>query len=258
MSSRAPQVQLARAGPFPALVPGVCQVWWARPQDVQPAHDALLGQPDLARRSRLRRESDRQRLTVAAALARVLLGAAAGVPPAQLRIDRTCSRCGEQHGKPRVPALPGVHVSVSHSAGCIAVAVVRGGAVGIDVEEIGQFDPVELEGLAAGILAPEERAELARQPAHDGAWAFTTYWTRKEALVKATGEGLASALDRIVVSPPSSPPRLLRWDGPPGPVWLRALRPPAGLVGSLAILGEAPAGIVDHDAGPVLQALASV
>jgi 4'-phosphopantetheinyl transferase len=256
MSSRARPAPAARAGPVPALVPGVCQVWWARTDDARPAHDALLGQPDLERRSRVRRVADRQRLTVGAALSRVLLGVAAGVPPAELRIDRTCPRCGEQHGKPWLPALPDVHFSVSHSAGCVAVAVLRGGSVGIDVEEIGPFDAAELEGLAACALAPEERAELARQPAHDRARAFTTYWTRKEALVKATGEGLAASLDRIVVSPPSSPPRLLHWDGPPGPVSVRTLHPPAGLVGSLAILGEGPTGVVEHVAGPVLQAFA--
>jgi 4'-phosphopantetheinyl transferase len=243
-----------RAAPLPALVPGVCQVWWARQEDVGPRHDALLAPADLRRRSRLRQAADRHRLTVAAVLVRVVVGAHAGVPPADLWIDRTCPGCGGQHGKPRLAALPDVHFSVSHSAGNVAVAVGLDGPVGVDVEETVPFDPAELEGLAACTLAPEERAALARLPAAGRPGAFTAYWTRKEALVKATGDGLGALLDHIVVSPPSSPPRLLRWDGRDESVSLHALHPPEGAVGVLAVLGDSPVQVLEHAAGPLLRA----
>jgi 4'-phosphopantetheinyl transferase len=244
------RVLAARAGPLPALVPGVCHVWWARPEDVERRHDALLAPTDLRRRHRLRQESDRQRLTAAAAVVRLVVGAHAGMPPAGVWIDRTCPGCGQQHGKPRLPALPDVHVSVSHSAGNVAVAVGRDGPLGIDVEEVGRFDPAELEALAACTLAPQERAELAREPT---ARAFTTYWTRKEALGKATGDGIAD-LHHIVVSPPSSPPRLLEWEVRDMPVSLYALHPPDDAVATLAVLGETPVRVAEHPAGPLLRA----
>jgi len=247
MSSR---VLPARASPLPALVPGVCHVWWARPDDVGPRHDALLAPEDLARRARLRRPADRHRLTAAAAVLRLVLGAHVGEPPDRVAIDRTCLGCGEQHGKPRPATLPDVHVSVSHSAGAVAVAVGRVGPVGIDVEEVGRFDAAELESLAAYALAPEERTELANDPT---ARAFTTYWTRKEALAKATGDGIARHLQHIVVSPPSSPPRLLRWEGRSVTATLRALHPPPGAVGTLAVLGPEPVQVLEHDAGPLLR-----
>jgi len=91
-----------RSGPDPAPLPGVCQVWWARPGDVRPEHDALLGEADLVRRARLACPADRQRLTAGAAVARLVLGAALGTPPAALRIDRTCHACGSPHGRPRL------------------------------------------------------------------------------------------------------------------------------------------------------------
>jgi 4'-phosphopantetheinyl transferase len=244
----------ARAVRLPALVAGVCQVWWARPDDVDPRHDALLAPADLRRRDRLRQAADRRRLTAAAALVRVVVGAHAGMPPADLWIDRTCPGCGEQHGKPRLPALPDVQISVSHSAHSIVVAVGLDAPVGVDVEEVGRFDPAELEGLAAGTLAPEERADLARQPAARRARAFTTYWTRKEAVVKATGDGIGVGLDRIVVSPPSSPPRLLQWPGRDVSVSLHVLHPGDDAVATLAVLGEAPVRVVEHPAGPLLRA----
>jgi 4'-phosphopantetheinyl transferase len=196
--------------------------------------------------------ADQQRLTVAAALVRVVVGAVVGVPPAQLEIDRTCPECGRDHGKPRLPTAPDVHFSVSHSGGCVAVAVLRGSPVGVDVEELGRFDANELDAMADHSLAPEERAELARLPARDRARAFTTYWARKEAAVKATGVGIATSLDQLVVSPPSSPPRVLRWEGRSERLSMHVLHPPPGLVGALAVVGEAPTGIVERRAAPIL------
>jgi 4'-phosphopantetheinyl transferase len=243
----------ARAVLLPALVPGVCHVWWARPEDVDPLHDVLLAPADLMRRARLRQPADRHRLTAAAAVLRLVVGAHLGVPPARVEIDRTCPGCGRQHGKPR---LPGLHVSVSHSAGAVAVAVGPDGPLGIDVEEIGPHDPAELERLADDVLAPEERAELARLTGRNRARGFTAYWTRKEALVKATGDGLGAPLDSVVVSRPSDPPRLLRWEGRAQGVSLHALDAPDGVVGTLAVLGERPVHVVEHDAGPLLRAWA--
>jgi 4'-phosphopantetheinyl transferase len=243
----------ARAVAPPALDPGVCHVWWVRPEDVGPGHDALLAPADLQRRERLRRPADRHRLTAAAAVLRLVLGAYAGVAPDRVHIDRTCPGCGEQHGKPRTPDLPGVHFSVSHCAGAVAVAVGADGPVGVDVEEVGRYEPAELDRLADDVLAAEERAELARLPSRDRAVGFTTYWTRKEALVKATGDGLGVRLDGVVVSPPSTPPQLLRWDGRSVTVALRALHPPAGVVGTLAVLGRPAVAVVEHHAGPLLR-----
>ena len=240
----------------PALAPGTCQVWWAAPDDVGPQHDALLSGADLARRDRLRLAADRQRLTAAWAVARLLLGAATGVAPDRLEIDRTCPGCGAAHGKPWLPAAPDLHLSVAHSGGCVAVAVAAGSPVGVDVEAVVELAGAELDLLAGGALAAEERAELARCPAGQRAAAFTTYWTRKEAVLKATGEGLATPLETLVVSPPSCRPRVLSW--PPGaaPVAglaMHDLHPPPGSVATLAVLDDAPTRVVESDAGPLLR-----
>jgi len=237
----------------PSLVPGVCHVWWTRPGDVDPLHDALLAPVDLLRRARLRQQGDRHRLTVAAAVLRLVVGAHEGVPPARVEIDRSCPGCGGQHGKPR---LAGLHVSVSHSGSSVAVAIGLDGPVGIDVEEIGHHDPAELERLAVDVLAPEEHAALAQLTGRDRERGFLTYWTRKESLVKATGDGLGVPLDTVVVSRPSDPPRLLRWGAQAPGVALHALDVPRGVVGTLAVLGDRPVHVLGHDAGPLLRAWA--
>jgi 4'-phosphopantetheinyl transferase len=223
---------------------------------VRPEHDALLGAADLERRSRLLRDADRRRLTGAWAVARVVLGAAAGIPPDRLRVDRTCPRCGAQHGKPWLPTAPDLHVSIAHSDSCIAVAVAQGFPIGVDVEAIVQCEQAELDLLIGDTLAAEERSELVRQTGTDRARAFTTYWTRKEAVLKATGDGLAMPLDKLVVSPPSSPPRVLRWDGHTariGRLSLHGLHPPRDFVATLAVLDHARMQVVEADAAPLLR-----
>jgi 4'-phosphopantetheinyl transferase len=250
----------ASAEPVPPLAAGGCQVWWGDAADAGPRHDALLAADDLTRRDRLTRPADRRRLTAAWAVARVLLGAAVGVPPARVRIDRTCPGCGAQHGKPRLLDDPAVQFSVSHSGDVVVVAVHRGGAVGVDVEEIGRFGPAELDLLAGQVLAPEERGCLRAVPAGERAAAFTTYWVRKEAVVKLTGEGLTAAPDTVVVSPPHEAPRLLvrrTADGGPAAVALHTLRPPAGFAAALAVAEPGGCTVTERDAGPLLRTTAA-
>jgi 4'-phosphopantetheinyl transferase len=138
----------------------------------------------------------------------------------------------------------GAHVSVAHAGDRVAVAVCRQAAIGVDVEVLGRFGAAELAETAAAVLAPGEHVRTAAE--------LTTTWTRKEALLKATGEGLLAPLDRVVLSPPSAPPRVLRWDG--GPVRLHDLHAPAGHVGALAVLGARPHRVVEADGGPLLAA----
>ncbi len=249
-------VRAGAAMAVPVLNPGECQVWFARSDDARAAHDTVLHPSDVARRARLRRSADRRRSTVAAAIVRIVVGAHLGIAPAEVPVDRTCAGCGAAHAKPRLPRSLGVQFSVSHSGGCVAVAVSARGEVGIDVEEIGRLDAALLSSLGDVTLAESERAELALYPADQRGWAFTTYWTRKEAVLKATGDGLLASVSELVVSPPSSRPRVLRWAGhPTAALTLHTVRPPGGWVGALATLGEPPDLIVERDAGPMLRAV---
>lgn len=247
---------LLRAPAPPRLRSGVCQVWWARPEDVRPGHDALLAEVDRARRSRLSRPADRRRLTAAWAVARVVLGAATGVHPDRLLVDRGCPRCGGQHGKPWLPARPDLHFSLAHSGSCVVVAAAFDTPVGVDVEEVAGLGPADVDDLAGATLAGEERAALAGLPAADRTHCLTTCWTRKEAVLKATGDGLAAPVQELVVSPATARPRVLRWTGQDtqaARLSLRPLRPPAGHVATLAVLDGASTRVVERDAGPMLR-----
>ena len=237
----------------PSLEADRCQVWWARPADSRPDLDRLLEPGERERRDRLVRAEDRDRLTVGAALARLVLAGHLDRPAERLRFDRTCGTCGGDHGKPRLVAdAGGLELSISHSGARVAVAVVRGGPVGVDVERVPP--DLDADALARLVLSEHERAGFERLPHADRRRALLTYWTRKEALLKATGEGLRAAMPGITVSGPDEPPLLRDWPERPAarPVALRALRPGSGYVASLAVLGLTTVRVRELDGGELL------
>ncbi|MDL2267814.1 4'-phosphopantetheinyl transferase superfamily protein [Desulfovibrio sp. OttesenSCG-928-G15] len=99
-------------------------------------------------------------------------------------------------GKPVCPES-GADFSISHSGVMVWAAFCRGAFVGIDVEEI--LPLPDLPGLA-GQLHPKERDAILAQPPDKRERDFYRCWTRKEALLKATGMGLSRPLNSFQVS----------------------------------------------------------
>ncbi len=215
-------------------------MWWARPDDWRPELESLLDNAERERLGRLRRRRDRERFVVGAALARTIVADYAGTAPARIGLDRTCADCGAAHGKPRVIGCDdAVELSISHSGDRVVVAIALGKAVGVDVESP-RDDAAQLLELVDDVLRPEEARRLRALPANEQAAGFLTYWTRKESLLKATGEGLRLGLASVAVTGPGEPPRLLGWSEATGNVegaTLADLRPGAGYVACLAVLG---------------------
>ena len=146
----------------------------------------------------------------------------------------------ESRGKPLLhgPAVtPPFHFNLSHSNGLALIAGTRQAALGVDVEQV-RF-VAEADQIAAKFFSPREGAMLNAMPAEQKMEAFFHCWTRKEAYLKATGEGIADALPRIEVSlSPGQPARLLKVndDALAASLWtLSALAPAPGFVGALAI-----------------------
>jgi 4'-phosphopantetheinyl transferase len=220
----------------------VCTVWWAAPVDPDdaPSLVTLLDGHERERLTRLRRAADRGRYLAAHALVRLALGGD-GTTAAALTFDRTCA-CGEPHGKPVLPGGPGF--SLSHAGDLVGVAVCPDGAVGLDVEQLRPL--TDLAAMAGHVHSP---AELARHGTPDQETFFRA-WTRKEALLKATGEGLAEPMAAITLAPDGA---VVEWAGH-GPFWLRDLTPapdhPAAVAGPGAT--TAPA-VVEADGAALLR-----
>ena len=225
-----------------ALERGECHVWWASPDDCRPDLVALLDRGEQERFGRLQRSRDRERFVVGAALARTMVAEYAGTSPGDIGLDRTCQACGAPHGKPRVVGCdPAVELSISHSGARVAVALALGTPVGIDVEW-GDGDATARLELLDDVLRPEETRRLRELPRQDRVAGFLTYWTRKEALLKATGEGLRVSLASFAVTGLGEPGRLQAWPARPRMcerVTLTDLTPGAAYVASLAVLDGA-------------------
>ncbi|GAA2813638.1 4'-phosphopantetheinyl transferase superfamily protein [Kribbella solani] len=160
------------------------EVWWAEVGAVRAEYAADLDSVERGRLAAYAREVDRARFLLGVTITRQVLGARFSLPPANIRLDRSCAECGRPHGKVRTD---GVELSVTHSGELVGVAF-SDHVVGLDVEKV---DPgVDVDAIARLAFPDAEQKNLRKYEGLEKARVFTTYWTRKEAVVKATGEGL--------------------------------------------------------------------
>lgn len=233
-----------------SLRDGDCELWIARTTQAVPGLTEDLNGVERDRLAAYRRTADRDRFALGCAITRRVVGAFLDVDPAKVELDRTCQDCGKPHGKVRVAGDP-LRLSVSHSGDLVLVAFHLGSEIGVDVELVNP----DLDGsaLASVVLAPEEAEALAAVPAAERARAFTTYWTRKEAVLKATGDGMRAELPSLVISPPRSTARVLHWRRfPVEHIHLQDIDLGAGHVAALADLGPEAVSIVKRDAATIL------
>jgi 4'-phosphopantetheinyl transferase len=218
---------------------GEVHIWWAHASDVSQEHEALLNRIETERLASLRRSIDRARFLTGVAITRLGLAIYVDGDPRAIAIDRECPKCGRPHGKPKVQEPPdtGIEFSVSHAGEVVVVAFAADRQLGVDVEPADSGrDTASAAPLA---LSRREQQEFIRLPAAERERGFLVWWTRKEALIKATEHGLALSPAGVEVTPPYLPPRLRAWhhDSPPTAVQLFDLSAPAAHVASLAVLG---------------------
>jgi len=164
----------------------------------------LLSDEEEARAKRLYFEKDRQRWIVARGLLRTLLSRYLQVDPRQLQFSFN------SYGKPFL-AMPfsenGLQFNISHSAN-LALYAFTYGIVGIDVEFM--RENIEYEQIAQYHFSAHECDTLLSLPTELRQQAFFLCWTRKEAYIKARGQGLSLPLDQFDVSlKPGDPAALL-------------------------------------------------
>lgn len=164
----------------------------------EPADESVLAPDELARAARFRFDRDRERFVRRRVLLRRVLALHTGAAPAELAYATNA------YGKPTLVGHPDLHFSASASGGRAVIAV---GPVelGVDVEQVVPSD--DLDGVAVRFFAAEELAQLASVDD------FFRCWSRKEAYVKAVGQGLSFPLASFAVEVAEAPhPRLLRSD----------------------------------------------
>ncbi|NGN67713.1 4'-phosphopantetheinyl transferase superfamily protein [Streptomyces sp. A7024] len=209
--------------PHAATDQAECRIWALAPLSDPTAYFGLLDGRERGRCESFTREVDLSRYVTGRVLAKTALAHMCGARPEDIRLYAKCPGCGGPHGKPQVlGAAEGWELSITHSGDVVAVALAEGRPVGLDVE---QYVPRAGAGIAeefALVLTAAERASVERLPLQDRERACLTYWARKEAVLKATGEGLNTPMTDFTLSAPDAPAALLGWhpsygDGRPVP-----------------------------------------
>lgn len=200
------------------------------------AFRALLSPDETARAARFATEELRTRCVLRRGLLRHRLGRVLGRDPATLVFAYG------PMGKPFLPGGPAFNLADCKDHVLIAIAPLDTVELGVDIERLRRLP--DAAGIAERFFAPEERDAFAALPDALRDEAFLNGWTRKEAFIKATGQGLSTPLDRFAVElTPGRPARLLSLDGGlkagNATDWsLFDLRPAPGLVGALAVRGD--------------------
>lgn len=193
-----------------------------------------LSDDERDRAARFYFERDRAAFTVARGALRTLAGRYLARPPEALAFGYRA------RGKPYLTMPPGgaLRFNVSHSGELALVAFTHGREIGVDIERRRPLD--DLRSLARTSFSAREYATLCSLPPRDHASAFFACWSRKEAFIKATGEGVSQLGDFDVSVGPDEPARLLRVDGEPAgqPRWsLQDLPAIPGYAAALVVEG---------------------
>jgi 4'-phosphopantetheinyl transferase len=219
------------------------------------ASAALLSDAERRRASRFAFDRERRRFTVARARLRQLLAERLGVRPEAIELTQGV------HGKPALArrcGYPDLRFNVSHCEDVAVYAFASGREVGIDVEAVRAL--CDADEIAARFFSRRENEAYLGLDPSDRPLGFFNCWTRKEAFIKALGEGLSHPLDRFDVSlAPSEEAEILRVDDRPGDEcgWcLQSFFPAPGFVASVVVERAASRRSVSlgHDGGRWLTA----
>lgn len=190
---RPPYGEITPPGP---LQPGEIQIWQAfnevAEQDYSNLHK-LLSSDEIERASRFRFERHRMQYVIGRSLLRILIAAYLQKDARALRFHHT------PKGKPELLSdnESGLHFNIAHSGRIILLAFTRNRKIGIDIEEI--RENIEIKEIAQRFFSQPERSYLASLPLSLRYDEFFRCWTRKEALLKGTGDGLSVSLNSFSV-----------------------------------------------------------
>ena len=194
----------------------------------------LLAPDEAARADRFHFDKDRNHYVVAHAILRKLLAAYLNRPAHEVRLAYA------EKGKPSLAEQGLLKFNLAHSHGKAVYGFASARELGIDLEFI--REEFAGEDIAERFFSRVEIASLRNVPAGFMKQAFFNCWTRKEAYIKARGEGLSMPLDVFDVSlEPGEPAVFLRNHKEPGEVerWsMQDLSAPEGYVAALVVEGH--------------------
>jgi 4'-phosphopantetheinyl transferase len=183
-------------------------LWYSsvlKSETIQKALYGHLSPDERERAARFRFDEHRNAYIVARGLLRSILSHYVGIGPEKLQFTYG------SRGKPALHDAP-VHFNVSHSKDITVYAIAREPRVGVDVEHLRPMP--DLDTIARQFFSPAEYHNLLALNINQRCEGFFNCWTRKEAYVKAIGDGLYALLDQFQVTlGPKQAPTLVAIQG---------------------------------------------
>ena len=190
--------------PWPSAAETLClgsnqiHVWCARLDDFHrelPRFQAMLSSVERMKSERFRFPKDHDSYVIRHGLLRMILGRYLEKFPSEIEF------CYGQFGKPQIkedPVRSPLHFNDSHSGDLVLYAVTRACPIGVDVEQLRAVP--YFEEIASRFFSPREAEMLMALPTECRMEGFFACWTRKEAFLKATGEGISERLAKVEVT----------------------------------------------------------
>jgi 4'-phosphopantetheinyl transferase len=193
----------------------------------------LLSPDEKRRAQKFRFTKDSRNFIIARGILRSLIGKYLKIKPSEISFRYS------EFGKPGIADNHSLQFNISHSKNIALFAFIKKLNVGVDVEFVNP--DIEVKDIAEKFFSPNEVLNLFALPEKQHTLGFFNCWTRKEAFIKAVGEGLSFPLNKFEVSlEPDKPAKLLATDWEPKAVskWsIFSMSPATNFVGGLAIEG---------------------
>lgn len=245
-----PSPEIPDCLPFPG--DDEVHVWTVLVSETLPRLSSLentLSPNEKSKAARFVQPDDRRRFIAAHGILRLLLGRYLSVAPAALAF------VNNPFGKPALVRQDGespLSFNLTHSGDVVAFVIAAGRNVGVDVETI--RNDWNLMELARAQFSDHEIGALQSLGSAEQAAAFFRCWTRKEAYIKARGEGLGFPLKQFSVAFGENDAPAVLWvaDEPtaPGHWSMFDLAPAPGYAGAVAVEGR-PVRLVTRQWGPL-------
>ena len=211
-----PQPSWSKAPYTPALCSGEVHLWRAPLSDNSHFREcrAVLSQTEALRAENFVFERDRREYVISHGALRKVLSRYSGIAPDALEFEIAAN------GKPELlQRFSDLRFNLSHTDGLALIAITRGRDVGVDVERVDES--ITFQDIADHYFEPRELWDLRIALPEKRVTRFFEVWTRKEAALKATGEGL-SGLGRTPINELN----------------VQSLRPADGYAGAVACAGS--------------------
>jgi 4'-phosphopantetheinyl transferase len=186
---------------FPVLPEGAVHVWLADLESWHPRLEQCCGILEFdehERADRYREGEPRTRYQLTRGLLRWLLSGYLGTRAGEIAFIYN------SYGKPQLAATEELQFNVSHTAGFSAFSFTRAGPIGVDIERV-RSDMPRLNEIAQRYFAPGEYRALQELKPEERTCGFFRCWARKEATLKAKGDGIFGGLESFEVSVGHSP-----------------------------------------------------